>query len=111
MSFTLVCVPRQTLPLRVQSDNLDICFYLSLFRNTSHAVYSYAVLKYVHKFNKLFSLYRETVDMLEYLTGAIKEPFLRAELVERLASMLNFNLQQLCGPKCNNLKVRLVYSL
>lgn len=44
--------------------------------------------------------------MLEYLTVEIKEPFLRAELVERLASMLNFNLQQLCGPKCKNLKVR-----
>ncbi|XP_061379207.1 ubiquitin conjugation factor E4 B [Danaus plexippus] len=52
------------------------------------------------------TLARETVDMLEYLTVDIKEPFLRAELVDRLASMLNFNLQQLCGPKCNNLKVR-----
>ncbi|XP_045500797.1 ubiquitin conjugation factor E4 B [Colias croceus] len=52
------------------------------------------------------TLARETVDMLEYLTVEIKEPFLRAELVDRLASMLNFNLQQLCGPKCNNLKVR-----
>ncbi|KAM3965710.1 LOW QUALITY PROTEIN: ubiquitination factor E4B [Aphomia sociella] len=52
------------------------------------------------------TLARETVDMLEYLTVEIKEPFLRAELVERLASMLNFNLQQLCGPKCKNLKVR-----
>lgn len=49
--------------------------------------------------------YRETVDMLEYLTVEIKEPFLRAELVDRLASMLNFNLKQLCGPKCKNLKV------
>ncbi|XP_049875865.1 ubiquitin conjugation factor E4 B [Pectinophora gossypiella] len=52
------------------------------------------------------TLARETVDMLEYLTVEIKEPFLRPELVDRLASMLNFNLQQLCGPKCNNLKVR-----
>ncbi|XP_050347878.1 ubiquitin conjugation factor E4 B [Nymphalis io] len=52
------------------------------------------------------TLARETVDMLQYLTVEIKEPFLRAELVDRLASMLNFNLQQLCGPKCNNLKVR-----
>ncbi|XP_047992257.1 ubiquitin conjugation factor E4 B [Leguminivora glycinivorella] len=52
------------------------------------------------------TLARETVDMLEYLTVEIKEPFLRAELAERLASMLNFNLQQLCGPKCKNLKVR-----
>ncbi len=24
---------------------------------------------------------------------------------DRLAAMLNFNLQQLCGPKCKNLKV------
>lgn len=43
--------------------------------------------------------------MLQYLTAEIKEPFLRLELVDRLASMLNFNLQQLCGPKCKNLKV------
>ncbi|GAB0098357.1 Ubiquitin conjugation factor E4 [Sergentomyia squamirostris] len=52
------------------------------------------------------TLARETVDMFHYLTKDIKEPFLRPELVDRLSSMLNFNLQQLCGPKCNNLKVR-----
>lgn len=43
--------------------------------------------------------------MFDYLTAEIKEPFLRPELVDRLSSMLNFNLQQLCGPKCKNLKV------
>ncbi|KAB0793378.1 hypothetical protein PPYR_12998 [Photinus pyralis] len=52
------------------------------------------------------TLAKETVDMFHYLTVDIKEPFLRPELVDRLASMLNFNLQQLCGPKCKNLKVR-----
>nr|XP_023019467.1 ubiquitin conjugation factor E4 B [Leptinotarsa decemlineata] len=52
------------------------------------------------------TLARETVDMFHYLTVDIKEPFLKQELVERLASMLNFNLQQLCGKKCNDLKVR-----
>lgn len=52
------------------------------------------------------TLARETVDMFHYLTVDIKEPFLRPELVDRLSSMLNFNLQQLCGPKCKNLKVR-----
>ncbi|KAK9882976.1 hypothetical protein WA026_001192 [Henosepilachna vigintioctopunctata] len=52
------------------------------------------------------TLGRETVDMFHYLTIDIKEPFLKSELVDRLASMLNFNLQQLCGPKCKNLKVR-----
>lgn len=52
------------------------------------------------------TLARETVDMFHYLTVDIQEPFLRPELVDRLTSMLNFNLHQLCGPKCNNLKVR-----
>ncbi|CAH1405610.1 unnamed protein product [Nezara viridula] len=51
------------------------------------------------------TLARETVDMFHYLTDEIKEPFLRLELVGRLSAMLNFNLQQLCGPKCKNLKV------
>lgn len=31
---------------------------------------------------------------------------MRAELVDRLSSMLNFNLKQLAGPKCNDLKVK-----
>ncbi|CAH0393834.1 unnamed protein product [Bemisia tabaci] len=52
------------------------------------------------------TLARETVDMFHYLTLDIKEPFLRPELVTRLSAMLNFNLQQLCGPKCKNLKVK-----
>ncbi|XP_061397398.1 ubiquitin conjugation factor E4 B [Musca vetustissima] len=52
------------------------------------------------------TLARETVEMFHYLTDDIKEPFMRDELVDRLSSMLNFNLHQLCGPKCNDLKVR-----
>lgn len=52
------------------------------------------------------TLARETVEMFHYLTNDIKEPFMRDELIDRLSSMLNFNLQQLCGPKCNDLKVR-----
>lgn len=52
------------------------------------------------------TLGKETVDMMHYLTIDIKEPFLRPELIDRLASMLNFNMHQLCGPKCNDLKVR-----
>ncbi|XP_066297718.1 ubiquitin conjugation factor E4 B-like [Branchiostoma lanceolatum] len=52
------------------------------------------------------TLATETVDMFHYLTVQIKEPFLRPELADRLAAMLNFNLQQLCGPKCKDLKVQ-----
>jgi len=51
-------------------------------------------------------LAQETVDMFHYLTNDIKEPFMRPELVNRLTAMLNFNLQQLCGSKCKNLKVK-----
>lgn len=52
------------------------------------------------------TLARETVEMFHYLTQDIVEPFLRPELADRLAAMLNFNLKQLCGNKCKNLKVR-----
>uniref|UniRef100_A0A182YGZ5 Ubiquitin conjugation factor E4 B n=1 Tax=Anopheles stephensi TaxID=30069 RepID=A0A182YGZ5_ANOST len=52
------------------------------------------------------TLARETVDMFHYMTIDIKEPFLRPELIDRLSSMLNYNLHQLCGPKCNDLRVR-----
>jgi hypothetical protein len=51
-------------------------------------------------FRSYLTLAKETVDMFHYLTVDIKEPFLRPELVDRLSAMLNFNLQQLCVPKC-----------
>ena len=44
--------------------------------------------------------------MLTYLSENVKKPFLRAEIVNRLAAMLNYNLIQLCGPSCKNLKVQ-----
>uniref|UniRef100_A0A8C4QBJ8 Ubiquitin conjugation factor E4 B n=1 Tax=Eptatretus burgeri TaxID=7764 RepID=A0A8C4QBJ8_EPTBU len=47
----------------------------------------------------------ETLDMFHYLTKQVQQPFMRPELADRLAAMLNFNLQQLCGPKCRDLKV------
>lgn len=46
------------------------------------------------------TLARETVDMMHYLTKEVPAPFLRPELCDRLAAMLNFNLAQLCGQKC-----------
>ncbi|XP_074108795.1 ubiquitination factor E4B [Cotesia typhae] len=52
------------------------------------------------------TLAKETVSMFHYLTVDITEPFLRPELVCRLSAMLNFNLKQLCGPKCKDLKVK-----
>ncbi|KAL3862635.1 hypothetical protein ACJMK2_008589, partial [Sinanodonta woodiana] len=52
------------------------------------------------------TLATETVDMFHYLTDKIQKPFLIPELADRLAAMLNFNLQQLCGSKCKNLKVK-----
>ncbi|KAJ8320744.1 hypothetical protein KUTeg_002331 [Tegillarca granosa] len=52
------------------------------------------------------TLATETVDMFHYLTEKITRPFLIPELADRLAAMLNFNLRQLCGSKCKNLKVK-----
>ncbi|KAI6649295.1 Ubiquitin conjugation factor E4 B-like [Oopsacas minuta] len=51
-------------------------------------------------------LANETLKMVHFLTQDVKEPFLRPELMDRVASMLNCNLQQLCGPKCSDLRVK-----
>ncbi|XP_072306260.1 ubiquitin conjugation factor E4 B isoform X1 [Eucyclogobius newberryi] len=51
------------------------------------------------------ALATETVEMFHILTKQVQKPFLRPELGPRLAAMLNYNLQQLCGPKCRDLKV------
>lgn len=48
----------------------------------------------------------QTTAMLHYLTEAVAEPFLVAEIVDRLAVMLDSNLQALAGPKCQTLKVQ-----
>jgi len=52
------------------------------------------------------TLANETVATFHYLTREIQETFLRPEMAIRVSTMLNFNLQQLCGPKCRDLKVK-----
>lgn len=54
----------------------------------------------------LMQLGNETVLLLSLLTTEIHQPFLRSEIVDRLAAMLDYNLVQLVGPKCQELKVR-----
>lgn len=50
-------------------------------------------------------LANETVHMLSYLSKDAAEPFLRKEMIARVASMLNYFLVELAGAKCQNLKV------
>jgi ubiquitin conjugation factor E4 B len=52
------------------------------------------------------TLATEILETFHYLTKDIRQPFLRPELISRISTMLNFNLQQLCGPKCSELKVK-----
>ncbi|KAI7901309.1 ubiquitin elongating factor core-domain-containing protein [Cokeromyces recurvatus] len=51
------------------------------------------------------ALGNETVHMLKYMTAEVTKPFLVNEIVDRLAAMLDYNLVQLVGPKCTDLKV------
>jgi len=57
------------------------------------------------------ALGNETVNMLAYMTQEIKEPFLSAEIVDRLATMLDYNLVILVGEKMSTLKVRYYVTL
>ncbi|KAI8978027.1 ubiquitin elongating factor core-domain-containing protein [Pilobolus umbonatus] len=51
------------------------------------------------------ALGNETVHMLNYMTAEVIQPFLVEEIVDRLAAMLDYNLVQLVGPKCTDLRV------
>ncbi|KAF8158117.1 ubiquitin elongating factor core-domain-containing protein [Crassisporium funariophilum] len=52
------------------------------------------------------TLGRSTVELLKIFTAETKAPFMMPEIVDRLAAMLDYNLQALVGPRCQDLKVR-----
>ncbi|ORZ17040.1 ubiquitin elongating factor core-domain-containing protein [Absidia repens] len=52
------------------------------------------------------ALGNETIHMLRYMSAEVVEPFMVNEIVDRLAAMLDYNLSQLVGPKCTELKVK-----
>jgi ubiquitin conjugation factor E4 B len=47
-----------------------------------------------------------TVALLKTFTAETKEPFMVPEIVDRLAAMLDYNLDALVGPRCENLQVK-----
>ena len=51
-------------------------------------------------------LTNETVAMLKLFTEALATSFTMPEIVQRLADMLDYNLDAMVGPKSSNLKVR-----
>ncbi|KAI9828554.1 MAG: hypothetical protein M1819_006546 [Sarea resinae] len=51
-------------------------------------------------------LTNETVAMLKLFTEALADSFTMPEIVQRLADMLDYNLDALVGPKSGNLKVQ-----
>lgn len=51
------------------------------------------------------NLCNETVRLLKILTAETQVPFVRPEIVDRLCSMLTFNLAVLSGPESQDLKV------
>ncbi|KAI9780878.1 MAG: hypothetical protein M1839_006505 [Geoglossum umbratile] len=50
-------------------------------------------------------LTNETVAMLKLFTEALADAFTMPEIVQRLADMLDYNVDCLVGPRCSNLKV------
>jgi ubiquitin conjugation factor E4 B len=48
----------------------------------------------------------ESLRLLKLFTAETKGPFLTPEIVDRLAAMLDYNLNMLAGPRCQDLKVR-----
>ena len=50
-------------------------------------------------------LANETISMMKIFTGTLSDAFTMPEIVQRLADMLDYNLDTLVGPKSANLKV------
>lgn len=48
----------------------------------------------------------ESLRLVKLFAKETRAPFLRPEIVDRLAAMLDYNLNMLAGPKCQELKVR-----
>lgn len=57
------------------------------------------------KAKSYMSLTNETVAMLKLFTEALSDSFTMPEIVQRLADMLDYNLDALVGPKQSNLKL------
>lgn len=51
-------------------------------------------------------LAQQSVVLLKLFTQAVPRAFVTPELVDRLAAMLDYNLEALVGPKCRELKVK-----
>mgnify|MGYP001560127414 FL=1 len=62
--------------------------------------------KYEGQAKSDLDLGHESLRMLKLLTKETKAPFLTREIVDRLAAMLDMNLNMLAGPRCQDLKVR-----
>lgn len=48
----------------------------------------------------------ESLRLLKLFTAETQEPFLTPEIVDRLAAMLDMNLNMLAGPRCQDLRVK-----
>jgi ubiquitin conjugation factor E4 B len=57
------------------------------------------------KAKSYMQLTNETVGMLKLFTEALADAFTMPEIVQRLADMLDYNLDAMVGPKSSNLKV------
>ena len=58
-----------------------------------------------NKAKSYMQLTNETVAMLKLFTEALADSFTMPEIVQRLADMLDYNLDAMVGPKSSNLKV------
>lgn len=52
------------------------------------------------------TLGKSTVGLLRDFTAETKGPFMMPEIVDKLAAMLDYNLEALVGPKCGELRVK-----
>lgn len=98
-----------SLPPNERQQNIQV---RNLFFVITHYVQSYTNHSITQNLQQLGMLARfdnilgrDTINILKLLTSETKGIFCHASMVDRIASMLNYFLLHLCGPKQKNFKV------
>eukprot|EP00054_Salpingoeca_dolichothecata_P003166 m.25646 g.25646 ORF g.25646 m.25646 type:complete len:1000 (+) comp13601_c0_seq1:1099-4098(+) len=107
--FVMLLINDTTFLLDEARDSLKKIFDFKKRLETSHGgereEISQSLQQTEGQARSLLQLGYETVNMFDYITCDIVAPFMRPELVNRLAAMLNYNIVALVGPKSAELKV------
>lgn len=90
---------------RQENDNLELAINIE-FEGKSFEELSKELSDSERLAKSFNGLSNKTIELFKLFTGSVPVAFCKLEIVDRLAAMLDYNLNQLVGPKYRDLKVK-----